>query len=981
MRRFRFIVLLVGVLVAAVAAEAQQGTSAIRGRVTDAQGGILPGVAITVTHAESGTVRETVSGEDGTYLVPGLLPGPYQVTAELQGFRRLTQEDLVLRIGSTLQVDVSLQIGAVEESLTVTAEAPQVDLTTAQVGGNVSTGEIANLPSGNGNFTGLIAILPGVVYNRASDGQSDSVTINGQPGTGVVYQLDGGSNNDDLRGGSAGAQTRPALEAIQEFQVVTNQFDAEFGAALSGVVNAVTKQGTNRYRGSAIGYFTNAAMTSKDFFVEQQNLTKPDTRNIRYGATLGGPIVRDKMHYFFSYEKQDRDEGRSYNYQTRPEMSFSVAQVTRMQNFMARVDHQLSPSQSYSVRWLWDHQPTINQPLTGEGSRGPTADTLSQDKDNDWTLVGTYNWVIGSNRLYTVRASRVHEKPVRGQQLYQETGDWTLAPPSLQYLSFTEQADTARADFRVMDSYGLDNTFSWFISGARGSHDLKFGSQYVYGEHFEENQRFMNGAFQFTSDRAFNAADPSTYPERLTIRVPGKGEWLSRTHSLGLFVQDKWQINTSLTLNLGMRYDLHVSPLRWDSNPLFSDPTAYPIDKNNVAPRVGFAYNIGNRSVVRGGYGLFFEKQYVDRFNIYQQNPVFATSFLAQFPRTDVDPGPSRGQRPTDQLLVNGPVLNRALINQLFAPGSLVRNTGEVWLDNPERAPLPYAHQTSIGYERQLGAQLSASADYTHMWNRKLPLRYNLNPGIKANTGRTTSITRTDLLGLAAQMGLAPFSTNVYTRENIGETEYDGLTLQLEKRFSNYWAGRVGYTVGYGRGNTDGGPTAVNNFQVLADRNLDLNFGPTSLDRRHTLNISGRVEVPWIPGLIGSGVFRIASGTPFTIHNSNIDADRNGVAVDPVAAGTYSGNGQNAITVENDGGRNGAYGPRYRNVDLRLGYRVRNVGQGRTLDLFLEAFNITNEANFSNPTGDMRNAAFLVPDSLQGGGFPRQFQVGARFGF
>jgi hypothetical protein len=269
MRPVSWIVALVLSSFIAGVGEAQQGTSAIRGRVVDQGEGVLPGVAITVTHAESGTIRETVSGSDGTYLVSGLLPGPYKISARLQGFSRLTQEDLVLRIGTTLQVDLTLRVGALEENVTVRAEAPQVDLTSAQVGGNVSTGEIANLPSGNGNFTGLIAILPGVVYNRASDGQSDNVTINGQPGTGVVYQLDGGSNNDDLRGGSAGAQTRPALEAIQEFQVVTNQFDAEFGAALSGVVNAVTKQGSNTYHGSAIGYFTNASMTSKDFFVSR----------------------------------------------------------------------------------------------------------------------------------------------------------------------------------------------------------------------------------------------------------------------------------------------------------------------------------------------------------------------------------------------------------------------------------------------------------------------------------------------------------------------------------------------------------------------------------------------------------------------------------------------------------------------------------------------------------------------------------------
>ena len=204
--------------------------------------------------------------------------------------------------------------------------------------------------------------------------------------------------------------------------------------------------------------------------------------------------------------------------------------------------------------------------------------------------------------------------------------------------------------------------------------------------------------------------------------------------------------------------------------------------------------------------------------------------------------------------------------------------------------------------------------------------------------------------------------------------------MQLEKRFSNFWGARVSYAAGYGRGNTDGGPTAVNNFQVLGERNLDLNEGPTSLDRRHTFSVSGRIEVPWIPGLIASGGAQFSSGTPFTIHNSNIDANRNGVLVDPVAPGTYSGVGQNAITVENEGGRNGAYGLGYRNFDARLGYRVR-MREGLSLDIFLEAFNLTNEANFSNPSRRHAVGTFLVPTALQGGGFPRQFQLGARFGF
>jgi outer membrane receptor for ferrienterochelin and colicin len=175
--------------------------------------------------------------------------------------------------------------------------------------------------------------------------------------------MDGGSNNDDLRGGSAGAQARTAVEAIQEFQVVTGQFDAEYGAATAGVINAVTKQGTNSIRGSAFAYYTGADLTAKDFFVAQADLDKPDATQQQWGGTVGGPIVRDKAHFFFSFERQALHVGQSRVYPTRPDKNFSTVEETNFWNYMGRVDQQFNSNHNYAVRLLWDHQPNYNQVL------------------------------------------------------------------------------------------------------------------------------------------------------------------------------------------------------------------------------------------------------------------------------------------------------------------------------------------------------------------------------------------------------------------------------------------------------------------------------------------------------------------------------------------------------------------------------------------------------------------------------------------
>lgn len=975
----RFLVALALVVVSgyfpSVLVSAQQGSTEVRGRVLDQQGAVLPGATIVVTNQDTGIYREVISNADGTYFVTGIVPGTYQIAAEISGFKKYTRRDITLSVGRTTTVDVQLEVGGVEETVTVTTEAPLIDLTSQEIGGNITKEEIAGLPSANRNYIEFVGLLPGVVpVSSTTSFGADALNVNGQNAASNNFSVDGGGNNDDYLGQGFGSQARTALESIQEFQVLTNQFEAQFGNSTGGIVNAITKQGTNRTTGVVFGYFTDSQITAPDFFVKQANLTKPDTSKQQWGGVIGGPIVRDKMHYFFSLERITFDEGRTGFYPTRPEKNYSIAQHTSVWNTLVRVDNQLSPSHTWAVRWLRDVSPQNPQVIGNV-----TLDALREEEDYDDTVVGTLSSVLSNTKFNTVRVAWTREYIDRSNPAFFDNGrHQDQLAPTLRFPSFDDQQSFA-TQLRINNNWAVEDTFSWFIPGKGGDHDVKFGAQVAYVEHRFDEQSSANGIFSFRSDRPFDANDFSSYPERLTIRVPAPDTTGMQSKSLGAFAQDKWKIGSRLSLNLGLRYDLEVLPIRGIVQPLFDNDSDYPVDKNNLAPRTGFVYDVSGsgRRVLRGGWGMFYDRTHLTIVDEYNRQGVFSGSFLALFPANQIDPGPSAGVRPTDPLLANGPVLDRALIDRLVPPGTLARNTGITWVDTPDRK-VPHVSTASLGYEHQLGQTMSVSADYIHTSGRDQFIWNNLNPGIKATTGRTAPLVRTDLQGLAPQLGLSPFSNDVRVRQNLGKTEYDALNVALDRRFSSFWNARVSYTLSKARGNTSGF-TDGNNFQVLDQLNLDLNQGPTDFDRRHNLVLSGRMVVPKTGGLQVSGVFRALSGLPFTVHDSNIDEDRNGVLIDPLPSGTYSGAAANAIEVESEGGRNGAYGPGFAQLDLRVGYRVRIAG--RQLDLFADIFNVTDRANFLNPTGDRRLPTFLVLNELRAGGFPRQAQVGLRLGF
>ena len=398
---------------AATLAEAQQvGGSAIQGRAVDQQQAVLPGVTIVITHQETGTFRETATGPEGTYFITGLPPGPYRVTADLQGFKRLTRENVRLQLGATQTLELTLEVGTVAETVTVSGQAALVDLTSAQVGGTLESAELTELPTPSRNIVGFVAMLPGLQLNP--DPGSDSVNVNGQHDSQVNFVLDGGNNTDDVAGSPGGSQARAPLEAIQEMQVVTNQFDVEFGRTTGGIVNAITKAGTNVVRGSAFGHFTNSGMTVPTIFVEQSGgrLEEADTAKRQWGGTVGGPIVRDKLHFFSSFERVVLGTGISNVFPTRPELSFSETQGNNAYNVLVRVDHQLNADNTYSVRYLTERQPNRNL----ISSSRATLTTFDYELDYDTTAVVAHNWVLGNTQLNTFRVSFVQEDIERGAE-------------------------------------------------------------------------------------------------------------------------------------------------------------------------------------------------------------------------------------------------------------------------------------------------------------------------------------------------------------------------------------------------------------------------------------------------------------------------------------------------------------------------------------------------------------------------------------
>ena len=599
--------LLVCLLAWAPPALAQQTTGNITGRVVDDQGAAVPGATVTATSRQTGFVRTDVSDAEGLYRLNALPVGTYDLIAELQGFTRVEQQGLVVNVAQTIDVTLALKVAQLAETVTVTAESPLIATTSSSVGGVVDVGRIESLPLNGRQFANLAITIPGVGLGFHSDPTKStqySPQINGGNGRNVNYQIDGGDNNDDTVGGLL--QAYP-LEAIQEFNFVTSRYKAEYGRSNGGVMNIVTKSGTNDMRGSWFTMFRDDAMNAQTETERLAEAEKQDYRRYQFGGSFGGPLMRDRAHFFAAFERTQQDTLQVVDtLGLFPGEDGTFTTPYRENLLTGKVTMNVTPSQYLSVRY---GRNTNSQPYGAALRNARSAWSISENNFN--SINGNHNWVLGSNGLnefifqYADFANAISANSLDPQISFPNgvsIGQNTNTP---------QQTQQKKWQFR--------DDFTWHVTGMGGlGHDFKTGVNYI-------NQPRLFITFNTgTGDYAYTLGDNTLDAPVTTVsRNGGAAEANIPNWQLGLYIQDDWRLTDKLTLNLGFRYD-YIDGYAIDQslNPnfvilqnaalagRFAGQEAFrefgldsKEDSNNWQGRAGFAYDVrgDGRDLIRAG--------------------------------------------------------------------------------------------------------------------------------------------------------------------------------------------------------------------------------------------------------------------------------------------------------------------------------------------------------------------------------------------
>jgi hypothetical protein len=966
----------VGVFLALPAAAQQRGS--ISGRVVDTGGLVLPGATLVVTEQSTGFSRTVVTAETGAYSIPNLDPGVYTVAVEMPGFASVRQPDVALTAGSALTLEFRMQVAGVTEDVVVTGEVPLVQTTSNQLGGSLSSREIEEIPSNFRNFTALTQLVPGITPNpAASTFEGGQVVANGTPSQQNVYLIDGMYNNDDRLGGSQGTQVRVVLDNIEEYQVLSNQYSAEFGGGAGAIINMITRGGTNELRGRAYTYFRDDRFNARGHFLPS-GAPKPQERTLQAGFAVGGPIVRNKAHFYFTMEKDHEDLAgqKRFPAAAAPLASDFVGAFTvRATNYFARGDVQLNDRNIVNVRWVLETAPT-----RGEGFNTNTETPDAQGWESDWDhlVSGSYTTIFSNRASNVMRLGRIGEELGTGAQAFfddnvKQIGFDGRNPFVIGQRNVHPSYITGRGGEGLntkIRTYVFDEAFSYFAPDLLGGeHNFKTGAGVSFNE-MPPRTTFSSGTFQFRTDAPYDPANPATAPFQFNVTVGPPSDFgyevFSRDRRYYGFLEDKWAMSDNVTLNLGLRYDHQQQT---------------PASKDDVAPRVGFAWDVtgtGN-TVMRGGMGKFYAYPPVVLDLTLQQNAV-RTRFPSiaineSHPLASVVLRPdviadSAGNRGVAQLSAAGQAALNQLRDQILAGATFNPNP---WVDSPDRQ-LPYTWSWSVGVNHQYSANAAIAADYVGNISRDQLGVIDINEPVNRVRPGITAIDPTGQL-IPVEARATPFARVLQVQTSpLFDGDYNSLQLSWLKRMSNRWSGRLAYTLQKSNYVGLGNPDAR---RVWLDADPRADYGRFTSDRRHVLAASGTFNV-W-QSLNVAAVASAISGAPI---NETVGSDVNGDLdnTDRPIRGVNDLVIPIRSEVDSQGRAviNGLEGPGSFLIDVSFRYSLPLASGLESVDLFYDIFNILNRENLVAPTGNRASSTFMIPTAAQ---FPRQMQFGIRVRF
>jgi len=730
----------------------------IFGRVADESGQPLSGTTVTARNVDTGLTRTVPSDAGGIYRFAQLPVGTYEFTVTLTGFATEVRSGVRLSIGQQAEVNFSLKVAAVSETVTVKSDAPIVETTKSVIGANITKRQIDELPLPDRNFESLIILSPGITQSVT---EATDISSSGSNGSSNTMLIDGLSNDQTALGDFRGDYSP---DAIGEFEVMSSQYSAEYGQASGAIINVVTRSGTNDFHARVAGYYRASALTASDPFASPDPTTGEKSTPFEQGilsVSGGGPIARDKAFFFLSFEQTWRDATAVVGVEPSVLESLGLGSETtfpqdlREPRVVAKIDYHPTDSQTLMGRFRLDKPKQTNDlvgEIAGNGAVVTEEAGFTLDTENiDYALA--HSWIINPNTSNDARFQFARQSNDALQQNC--PGCPTIQRPTVISGKLPNMPQSFSEDrYQFIDSVS-------FNFGKSGEHFVKAGVDYSHIKIDAFVPQNFDGAFVFTTDQPFDANNPDTYP---FIYQVGSGDpnIALNNNIVGLYVQDQWRAASNLTFNIG---------LRWD----YEDQVYTKHDWQNFGPRIHFAWDPtkDGKTSVRGGFGIYYDQ-------VLLNVPLLATIF---------EPG-----RFNFQTILN-PGYPDPLSGGNGVPIPLPPNISILNQDNTT----PYKNVGSLGVQRELTPDMAFSLDFVYARSYHLLLLRDANAPIQ---------------------GVYP-DPNVgtaYEPETTGRGRYLAMQLGITKRFGQNIGAQLAYTLASNKDNTDGSQyTPSDNYNIDAD--------------------------------------------------------------------------------------------------------------------------------------------------------------------